>query len=101
MSLLASLVNTATSNIFGSNHTIYYANNSSVSVESIFYKNFELVEMQEGIQISSFVPALEVQASLFTVLPKQNDRAQIGNTTYTIRDVQPNGLGLLRLILIK
>ena len=85
----------------------YYADNTEFFSNGIFYNNAEPVKTQGDLQISSKAPIVEVQKRHFKQLPKQGDHVEINTekyrfgTIYTIRDVQDNGLGLLKFILAK
>jgi len=72
------------------------------TVTGIFFNGFtQSVELVDGsIGVNSVQPVFAVRASLFGASPpRRNDRiaVQSNGATYVIRDIQPDGMGELRL----
>ena len=63
----------------------------------------EVIFSDGSVGVTTVLPTLGVQLSEFPVLPKQNDRLFVAkvNSTYSVREIRPDGLGWAKLMLNK
>jgi hypothetical protein len=76
-----------------------------VSIIGIWFDGYRHnVDLGDEVGVTTVKPVFAVRTAQFTgALPKQNDKLAVTsvNTTYVIKDVQPDGVGELRLELQK
>ena len=108
MSSLAKLVNNASDAIYQVDSLrFHYADKTKFSTNGIFYNSAEPIPTAGDLKISSKAPAIEVQKDKFKQLPEQGEHVEVNTekyrpgTLYIIRDIQDNGLGLLKFTLAK
>lgn len=72
------------------------------SIIGIFTESHEEVVVQDGVPISSVKPTLDVVLADFGERrPRQEDEIEREGTTYQVADVEPDGYGMAKLILVK
>ena len=73
--------------------------------DAVFDAEYEQIEINQadGSQSTTHRPVLGVRTSLFPRPPAQNDKVFIPSTgkTYVVRDVQPDGHGHAKLMLME
>jgi hypothetical protein len=72
--------------------------------DAVFDAEYEQVEItQDASQATSRRPVLGVRTSLFPRAPAQSDKVVIPSTgkTYVVKDVQPDGHGHAKLMLME
>jgi hypothetical protein len=74
-------------------------------VPSTFHEAFSNVSVVDGMAVTTVSPALGVNLSDFPAPPRQKDEVVIaatslhGGGTFTVKEVQPNGVGSALLLL--
>lgn len=71
-------------------------------IGGVFDAQYQSVKFSEGAAISTNAPMLGVRLSAFPegVQPLQSDRVVIRGATYVVSDVNPDGHGWVKLILM-
>ena len=107
---LAALAQDACQTVFGRDWTVSYtpAGKSAAALTCIsFDPAHEQIEMQGEMPVSAVRPVLDVQLSDFVAAwgagtePKQHDLVTIDGTDYEVTDVQPDGHGAAKLVLVE
>ncbi|MEX3691881.1 hypothetical protein AB3X91_09065 [Paraburkholderia sp. BR14263] len=92
-------------NAFGEPATFRPVGASPIGITGIFFDGYNRnVDLGDGTGLTTVKPVFVVRSAQFGKrLPKQNDGLSVAsvNVSYVIRDVQPDGLGELRLELHK
>lgn len=90
---------------FGEPATFTPVGGVAMPVIGIFFDGYRRnVDLGDEVGVTTVKPVFVVRTEQFSgVLPKQNDKIQVAsvNTTYVIKDPQPDGVGELRLELQK
>lgn len=96
---LLELVHDSAITAFGEVIEINYLSGGSDSVEGIFDANHEEVTA-EGAVISTDDPMVTLQLSKLSSTPKQGDLVTARTRQYEVSDVQEDGRGQVKLILV-
>ena len=107
---LAALAQDACQTVFGRDWTVSYtpAGEIAATLTCIsFDPAHEQIEMQAEMPVATTRPVLDVQISDFVaewgagVGPKQGDLVTIDAVAYEVTDVQPDGHGASKLVLVE
>ncbi|MDE3022256.1 MAG: hypothetical protein KGI54_10385 [Pseudomonadota bacterium] len=90
--------------VFGEPVTYMPASGGSFPVTGVFnaaWKELSLID--DGSGVNTVRPVLGVRASQFSSVPVQGDKLSVAsvNTTYVVRDVNPDSHGHINLLLNK
>lgn len=92
-------------NEFGEPATLLPVGGSPMPIVGIFFDGYRRnVDLGDEVGVTTVKPVFVVRTGQFNgALPKQGDKLQVEsvNTTYVIKDPQPDGVGELRLELQK
>jgi hypothetical protein len=90
---------------FGEPATFTPVGGAPMPIIGIFFDGYtRSVDLGDDVGVTTVKPVFVVRTEQFTgALPKQSDKLQVVsvNTTYVIKDPQPDGVGELRLELQK
>ena len=69
------------------------------NIDGIFDEAYELVDPGSEANVSAVRPVLQVKSTVTTLTIVQEDTVNIRTVDYQVTDVQPDGVGILLLIL--
>ena len=107
---LAALAQDACQSVFGTDWTVSYTPAGELAAALVpisFDPAYEQLEMQGQVAVSAIKPVLDVQFADFVTLwgagtvPAQGDLVTIDGTDYEVTDVQPDGHGAAKLVLVE
>lgn len=102
-SALTSLVNRACTSTAGWGETTVFRPNlgTQETINAVFDSAHEMVTLSDGIPISSMRPVVDYTTADLTVQPAVGEQITVGGITYKITDLQPDGDGMVKAILLK
>ena len=86
---------------FGEPVTLYQEGQAPLTLRGIFDAEYEGVDLQAGVTVSSTQPMVELQESDLPSGVEEGDTLRIRDKPYTVVDVRPDGNGALKVFLHK
>lgn len=85
---------------FGEDLVIEYRSGNRQTLSGIFDRNHQVVDLND-VDVSSYAPVATFKLSDLSELPKQGDYIEVRKEYYKVSDVQTDGRGQLKLMLIR
>lgn len=102
---LAPLMNTDVETVFADNVLYFPVVGKPVTVLAHFDEAFEIVDVDAEVPVTTTVPILDIILSRLSFMPRQDDEIHIGvgdaAQVYKVTDVQIDGVGGAKLLLVK
>lgn len=95
---LADLAHRAALAIFGTPATLDL-DGQIVTVRGIYQAAHQMVEIVQDAPVSSIRPVLTVRAADLPESPQEGDGVEVAGESFRVVDVQPDGFGMLKLVL--
>lgn len=85
--------------VFGTPITYFPGAGRPVAIAGVFNDHYADVSLQDGLQVVDTKIILDVRAAALPNLPVQSDLVSVGDVLYAITNVEPDGVGNLKLTL--
>lgn len=90
----------ASQTAFGEPVTYTAAGGAPLALTGVFLAAYKDVTFSEGAAVTTVRPVLDMRLSAFgAIAPAQGDRVTVRGAVYNVADLQPDGIGGVRLIL--
>lgn len=90
-------VNTATRNIFGSEVEYRPASGGAVELTAVFDEAYLTVQIQDGVEIASSRPVLDVRLADLDAAPAPDDELTVDGRNWRVVEIDADGRGAAKL----